>query len=300
MMATRSPRVKRRTDSGFASYERHDSGWSGDESSIKPSSQPCSHHQSTTPPVPSRTTQSTARRPSTRRACTSSAIEQVKDARSRSSSKSVKSETRRQSFQQGTNSIRSERGAIGSPSARLSPQAIEEILAKHERSCAVFRSSEDTEKGAARAARTSFETTSTPQSPQVKESYMFRHPSELTSQKTSFSETNLVYPDGVPDQDAFDPTVPTVIHWTSPDRLREQYAAIDQSRRGIRGLLRKLTPRWFSQSSNASFYDSRKGSDAGSVRRYRLDIPEDDEKAMYIEAEAPRRRLGMRRVMTGF
>lgn len=299
-MATRCPRVKRRTDSGFASYERHESGWMGDEVSITPSSQPCSRRQSTTPPVSNRPTQPTARRPSTRRACTSSAIEQVKDARSRSSSQSVKSETRRQSFQQGTNSIRSERGAIGSSSARLSPQAIEEILAKHERSCAVFRSPEDTEKEAAGTARRSFETTSTPRSPQAKENHMFRHPSELTSQKTSFSETDLVYPDDALDQDAFDPTVPTVIHWTSPGRLREQYAAIDQSRRGVRGLLRKLTPRWLSQSSKASFYDSRKGSDAGSVRRYRLDLPEDDEKAMYIEAEAPRRRLGMRRVMTGF
>ncbi|MCJ1375553.1 hypothetical protein MMC20_006790 [Loxospora ochrophaea] len=76
---------------------------------------------------------------------------------------------------------------------------------------------------------------------------------------------------------------PTLIDWTSPSTRRREYEKIDRSRRGIRGLWRKIAPRWLWRSSRMSFYDDTT-SDTRSVRRYRMDLPEDDEK---IESEEP-------------
>ena len=73
----------------------------------------------------------------------------------------------------------------------------------------------------------------------------------------------------------------TVIDWTSPSTRRREYEEIDKSCRGVRGLWRRFAPRWVRSNSRLKFYDSDDGSDAGSVRRYRLNLPEpehDDEK----------------------
>ena len=68
---------------------------------------------------------------------------------------------------------------------------------------------------------------------------------------------------------AFTPA--TVIDWTDPSTRRRQYEKYDRNRRGIRGFLRKVAPRWIQGGgSRLSFYDG--GSDAGSVRRYRMDL----------------------------
>ena len=76
----------------------------------------------------------------------------------------------------------------------------------------------------------------------------------------------------------------TVIDWTDPSTRRKQYEQHDRSRRGFRGLWRKLTPKWFQGSgSRVSFYDG--DSDAGSVRRYRLDLGDDGyEKGSKLKA----------------
>jgi hypothetical protein len=64
----------------------------------------------------------------------------------------------------------------------------------------------------------------------------------------------------------------TIIHWTSDETRRMEYAKIDKSRRGIRGLWTKLFP--FLRSNQSRFYEEKEGSDAGSVRRFRLDLPD--------------------------
>jgi hypothetical protein len=66
-------------------------------------------------------------------------------------------------------------------------------------------------------------------------------------------------------------TPATVMHWTSEERRRREYAAIDRRSRGIRGLLNRLLPRFARSATKSRFYDEeRDGSDAGSVRRHRL------------------------------
>ena len=71
----------------------------------------------------------------------------------------------------------------------------------------------------------------------------------------------------------------TVIDWTVPTTRRREYAKIDRSTRGLRGLWRKVTPRWCRGGGRMTFYEGKNDDDRGSVRRYRLDILDEvDEK----------------------
>lgn len=65
---------------------------------------------------------------------------------------------------------------------------------------------------------------------------------------------------------------PTVLHWTSDEVRKDEYAAIDRANTGVRGLFRRLLPKCIS-TGRGKFYNEKDGSDAGSVRRIRLDFP---------------------------
>ena len=71
----------------------------------------------------------------------------------------------------------------------------------------------------------------------------------------------------------------TVIDWTLPSTRRREYRQIEGSYRGIPGLWRRFGPRLFQRNRRLTFYDDEKGDDAGSVRRYRMDLPEEEEKS---------------------
>ena len=73
-----------------------------------------------------------------------------------------------------------------------------------------------------------------------------------------------------------DPAPRTIIDWTAPATRRREYEKIDRSSRGVRGLWRKVTPRWCWSSSRTSFFEGDE-DDARSVRRYRLDISEEND-----------------------
>lgn len=76
------------------------------------------------------------------------------------------------------------------------------------------------------------------------------------------------------------PTVPaTVMHWTSASTRRREYEKIDRNSRGIRGFWRKVAPKCFHPStSRTPFFEEGKdgkGNYEGSVRRFRMDIPDE-------------------------
>ncbi|KAK7409618.1 hypothetical protein QQX98_008213 [Neonectria punicea] len=88
------------------------------------------------------------------------------------------------------------------------------------------------------------------------------------------------------------PTPPpqTTHYWTSDRTRRLEYAAIDAATRGVKGwVMKHLIPECFVPKENrhVSFDD-----DSGSVRRYRLDLEEDDEKV--ARDRCMRRRRGWR------
>ncbi|EEH37113.2 hypothetical protein PAAG_07531 [Paracoccidioides lutzii Pb01] len=93
----------------------------------------------------------------------------------------------------------------------------------------------------------------------------------------SSSQDNLQSEDDLAN---YRPMPATVIDWTSPSTRRREYEKIDRSTRGVRGMWRKLAPSWCqSGGSRMPFFEEGKGGKGmydGSVRRFRMDVPEDD------------------------
>ncbi|KAF7719512.1 Uncharacterized protein PECH_000870 [Penicillium ucsense] len=72
----------------------------------------------------------------------------------------------------------------------------------------------------------------------------------------------------------------TVMEWTSATTRRAEYEKIDRASRGVRGLWRRVAPRWCqSRASRTPFFEEGKpkSDDDGSVRRFRMDLPEEEE-----------------------
>ncbi|OOF92394.1 hypothetical protein ASPCADRAFT_210260 [Aspergillus carbonarius ITEM 5010] len=71
----------------------------------------------------------------------------------------------------------------------------------------------------------------------------------------------------------------TVIDWTSPSTRRREYEKIDRASSGVRGFWRRVAPRWcqFGDNRTPFFEEGKdgKGNYEGSVRRFRMDIPEE-------------------------
>ncbi|KAL1955087.1 hypothetical protein VTO42DRAFT_9021 [Malbranchea cinnamomea] len=77
----------------------------------------------------------------------------------------------------------------------------------------------------------------------------------------------------------YKPVPATVIDWTLPSTRKREYEKIDRSTRGIRGIWRKIAPRWCLADQRTPFYEEGKAGKEyeGSVRRFRMDIPDDDD-----------------------
>lgn len=68
------------------------------------------------------------------------------------------------------------------------------------------------------------------------------------------------------------------MEWTSPSTRRAEYEKIDRASRGVRGLWRRVAPRWCqSRDSRTPFFEEGKTSREGSVRRFRMDLPDEEE-----------------------
>jgi hypothetical protein len=81
----------------------------------------------------------------------------------------------------------------------------------------------------------------------------------------------------------------TIMHWMSPSTRKIQYAKIDRANTGIRGLLRRIMPRCVSGPGAQRFYQDKE-SDAGSVRRFRMDLAGEEEDAKSTSALKMQRR----------
>ncbi|KAJ5946732.1 hypothetical protein N7454_003571 [Penicillium verhagenii] len=69
----------------------------------------------------------------------------------------------------------------------------------------------------------------------------------------------------------------TVMEWTSDTTRRAEYEQIDRASRGVRGLWRRVAPRWCQiRDSRTPFFEEGKPSREGSVRRFRMDLPDEE------------------------
>ena len=84
------------------------------------------------------------------------------------------------------------------------------------------------------------------------------------------------------------------IDWTLPSTRRREYEKIDKARSGLRGLIRRVTPRILQKNGRVGFHDEGKGSDAGSVRRFRMDVGDED-SAVEETAHSPWWKLGKKK-----
>lgn len=120
----------------------------------------------------------------------------------------------------------------------------------------------------------------------VRPSVQSRHTTSFSHSQSSqpyqfFQFPQFHSPDPAPDA-AVAPQPPppaTVQYWTSDSTRRLEYAAIDAASKGMKGLLYKLIPDCMvpasSRRTRFACKDGDADSDAGSVRRYRLALPEE-------------------------
>jgi len=82
----------------------------------------------------------------------------------------------------------------------------------------------------------------------------------------------------------------TVIHWTSASTRRREYEKIDRNNRGIRGFWRKVAPKCLqTPTSRTPFFEEgkdRKGNYEGSVRRFRMDISDEEKEKKELDSAA--------------
>lgn len=88
----------------------------------------------------------------------------------------------------------------------------------------------------------------------------------------------------------------TIIDWTLPSTRRREYRKIESTCRGIPGLWRRFAPRFFQRNRRLSFYEDEKDDDTGSVRRYRLDLPEDEDEKTRPVVKTNGSRLSLNKV----
>ncbi|KAJ5898500.1 hypothetical protein N7504_008788 [Penicillium tannophilum] len=69
----------------------------------------------------------------------------------------------------------------------------------------------------------------------------------------------------------------TVMEWTSDSTRRAEYEQIDRASRGVRGFWRRVAPRWCQiRDSRTPFFEEGKTSREGSVRRFRMDLADEE------------------------
>ncbi|KAF1361853.1 hypothetical protein EJ07DRAFT_109975 [Lizonia empirigonia] len=138
-------------------------------------------------------------------------------------------------------------------------QDVDDVLALHFRSCSLF-------------SNPSYQTNSALSSPTLSHQDNFGAPSAAS--RFSMDEMAMVEEpvSGSETESARLPVPATTTHWNSPSTRKRDYERIDRANTGFRGLVRRVVPRCVSGPPER-FYEKDQ-SDAGSVRRYRLDIIE--------------------------
>ncbi|QDS71832.1 hypothetical protein FKW77_009781 [Venturia effusa] len=163
------------------------------------------------------------------------------------------------------------RRCLTSPSGQPFQTNVEEALALHERSRQIL---------AMAAVPTPYQSAASvvPQTPAL---YRRRTAADCTYGRQH--EWNpLSYPNSnkpLPVEESTEHYVPipsTTTYWTTTESRRQEYAKIDKANKGLRGIWKKLIPKFARTTSESKFFDEKNDSDVCSVRRYRLEL--DDER----------------------
>ncbi|KAF1834831.1 hypothetical protein BDW02DRAFT_319346 [Decorospora gaudefroyi] len=275
---------------------RIDSGFAGSHLPKIPSAEPLSVHRSNTAPTRRRKpAKTTIESKSSKKAADMESGRPVSEQRSRpsrqkSTTSSENSTSRSKSRGHGSKpSSRRTSCTIVDPSrpARhyrvksfqtpptATTQDIDDVLALHFRSCSIF-------------TNPSYHSPSGLPSPTLSQGDAVGFPTAATR----FSSDSLRVVDEIAMPRRSEETITdvektnTTMHWTSPCTRRREYERIDKANSGLRGFFRRVTPRCVS-GPQEKFY-RKDESDAGSVRRYRLDDLDDHPMMSEKDGARPR------------
>ncbi|KAJ5637350.1 hypothetical protein N7490_007229 [Penicillium lividum] len=221
-------------------------------------------------------------------------------------------------------------GIVSVPARTPQQEKRESLLALHRESCRLFQDPQSsvwapeelrtapTTYSPRRERRTSSETgTSGPPSPIASSSSSRRFDSDHRSSISSTTASSHFLQardraNTLPSISSHSPSdssinVPaTVMEWTSDSTRRAEYEQIDRATRGVRGLWRRVAPRWCHRDSRTLFFEEGKTSREGSVRRFRMDLPEDTNDKSQTQTldffkiqSPPQSSHGNRRLWTG-
>ncbi|KAL4923251.1 uncharacterized protein BDV17DRAFT_248213 [Aspergillus undulatus] len=177
------------------------------------------------------------------------------------------------------------------PSVPDSPVRRENLLALHRESCRLFQENSTSRQLPSpplspRLPRTFSGLNTPPESPilESRRSSSTLRPRSNSSHNSSHQENAPVHHvEGEILSAESKRTQPTIIEWTSPSTRRREYKEIDRASSGVRGFWRRVAPRWCQfGNSRVPFYVEREDGKAnyeGSVRRFRMDLPDEPEQA---------------------
>lgn len=266
--------------------DRIDSGFAGFQHSNMASEKPVLLHRSNTTSIHQRRSKKSALEPS------SSSVQVVNMETRRPVSEQRSRPLRQQSTTSSENSTNrsKSRGHGSKPSSRRTsctivdpsrparhyrvksfqtpPTAdIDDVLALHFRSCSIF-------------SNPSYQSHSGLPSPTLSHGDAFGFPSNTSTTRFSTDTLRVVQesdahhtrpatePAPLHDDATAAKKTNTTMHWTSPCTRQREYQRIDKANSGLRGFLRRITPRCVS-GPQEKFY-SKTDEDGGSVRRYRI------------------------------
>ncbi|KAL4820087.1 hypothetical protein BDW67DRAFT_181172 [Aspergillus spinulosporus] len=195
------------------------------------------------------------------------------------------------------------------PSRPDSPVRRENLIALHRESCRLFQDNNLVSTPATVTRQSSF-SSSPPYTPRQARTYsnvssppvtpiLERHHSSTLRHSYSSCNTHANH-ETVPvsrvEVNLSTETKPTIIEWTSPSTRRREYKEIDRASSGVRGLWRRVAPRWCQfGDKRVPFFEEGKDGKAnyeGSVRRFRMDLPDELEPGEY--RNRGRRGFGMK------
>ncbi|KAF2005921.1 hypothetical protein P154DRAFT_289041 [Amniculicola lignicola CBS 123094] len=164
-------------------------------------------------------------------------------------------------------------------------RGVDDVLALHFRSCSLFQHPTHYSRHSGSSI--------TPEVVEIQTNSTTTTPRPSTIAHVDSDHINPITDATVPK--ASDETVPTTelpcttTHWMSHSTRKREYKRIDQANSGLRGLVRRIIPRCVSGPPPPRFYEKDQ-SDAGSVRRYRMDIDNEDHDEFDEKSTMPLRR----------
>lgn len=176
---------------------------------------------------------------------------------------------------------------------QMSPQKREQLIALHRESCRLFQDPNVSAVDRSDTKSVASPTASPTLQSQRSHSFPLEYDHDISDEDLLPSSPNRRHQPKLPRSQTSDGITPitqtssnqvmipaTITEWTSPSTRRREYEKIDRNNKGFRRLWRRWTPSCMhAGNERVPFWEeeiSKKKNYEGSVRRFRMDIPDDE------------------------